>query len=72
MPPVTLQWRCRICGYDRWHRVSVMRKNGARYETSFFACSGCSVMFLNQTQFNALEPDPVPNIEMPRIVPLRR
>ena len=72
MPPAILQWRCRICGYDRWHRVSVMRKNGSRYETSFFACSGCSVMFLNQTQFNALEPDPVPNIEMPRIVPLRR
>ena len=47
------QWRCRLCGCERFHRVAVMRKNGTRYETSFFACSGCSVMFLNDRQFDA-------------------
>jgi Transposase IS116/IS110/IS902 family len=23
------QWRCRRCGFDRYHCVSVLRKNGA-------------------------------------------
>ncbi len=45
-------WRCRLCGYERYHRVAVMRRNGTRYETEFFACSQCSVMFLNPAQFN--------------------
>jgi hypothetical protein len=68
----TRQWRCRLCGFDRFHRVAVMRKNGVRYETTFFACSGCSVMFLNDHQFNALE-NASPNVEMPPIVtPIRR
>jgi hypothetical protein len=43
---VTLsQWKCRVCGFDRYHHVSVLRKTGARYETPFCACSRCSVMF---------------------------
>lgn len=50
------QWRCRVCGFERYHRVAVLKKNGQRYETSFFACSGCSVMFLNDSTFNALHP----------------
>jgi hypothetical protein len=24
------QWKCRLCDFDRYHRVSVMRKSGAR------------------------------------------
>ena len=48
------QWRCRLCGFDRYHRVAVIKKNGQRYETAFFACSDCSVMFLNDTTFNGL------------------
>ena len=43
----------RLCGFGRYHRVTVPRSNGSRYETSFFACSGCSVMFLNDATFNA-------------------
>ncbi len=41
--PVTFsQWKCRLCGFDRYyHQVSVLRKTGARYETSFYACSRC-------------------------------
>jgi hypothetical protein len=49
-----VQWRCRLCGFTKYHRVAVLRKNGQRYETSFFSCSGCSVMFKNDTTFNGL------------------
>lgn len=48
------QWRCRVCGFDRYHRVAVLKKNGQRYETAFFACNSCSVMSLNDITFNAL------------------
>jgi hypothetical protein len=36
-PPVTDQWTCRICHFERYHQVSVQRKNGAKYLTEFFA-----------------------------------
>ena len=48
------QWRCRVCGFIKYHRVAVLKKNGQRYETAFLACSGCSVMFLNDSTFNSL------------------
>ena len=69
MGRTTGQWRCRICGFDRWHVVTVKRQTGALYTTSFYACSGCSVMFLNPEQFNSLG-DAAPNVEMPRVVSL--
>jgi hypothetical protein len=50
------QWRCRLCGFTKYHRVAVLKKSGQRYETSFFACSGCSIMFENDTTFNDLHP----------------
>lgn len=72
LPVSCSAWRCRICGYERFHRVAVMRKNGTRYETEFFACSQCSVMFLNPNQFNTYS-TAAPNIEFPPIVtPLRK
>ncbi len=61
---VPRQWRCRLCGFDR---VAVMRKNGVRYETSFLACSGCSVMFMNENQFDALG-RAAPSVEFPPVV----
>ena len=62
---VTLsQWKCRLCGFDRYHRVAVLRKTGARYETPFYACSRCSVMFLNAAQFDA-NGTANPNVEAP-------
>jgi hypothetical protein len=70
MGRTTGQWCCRVWGFDRWHIVTVKRKNGALYTTSFYACSGCSVMMLNPEQFNA-HGDAAPNIEMPRVVALR-
>lgn len=33
VPVSSSVWRCRICAFERYHRVSVMRKNGSRYET---------------------------------------
>lgn len=54
--PRMAHWRCRLCGFERYHRVAVLKKNGQRYETSFLACSGCSVMFVNDSTFNALHP----------------
>lgn len=48
------QWRCRVCGFERYHRVAVLKKNGQRYETASFASSECSVMFLNDSTFNGL------------------
>lgn len=62
---VTLfQWKCRLCSFDRYHQVSVLRKTGARYETPFYACSQCSVMFLNASQFDA-NSTANPNVEAP-------
>lgn len=52
LPCSVASWHCRVCGFDRYHQVTVMRKSGSRYETNFSACSGCSVMFLNPTRFN--------------------
>ena len=69
MGRTTGQWRCRICSFDCWHIVSVKRKNGALYTTSFYACSRCSVMFLNPEQFNAFG-DAAPNVEMPTVISL--
>jgi hypothetical protein len=68
MGRTTGQWRCRGCDFDRWHIVSVKRKNGSLYTTSFYACSGCSVMFLNPDQFSAL--GSAANIEMPTVIAL--
>jgi hypothetical protein len=60
-----------VCEFDRYHKVTVLRKNGARYETSFYACSQCSVLFLNPLQFNQFS-DAAPNVEMPNVVRLRQ
>jgi len=49
--------------------VTVKRNTGALYTTSFYACAGCSVMFLNPEQFNAFG-NAAPNIEMPKVVSL--
>jgi hypothetical protein len=47
MSPYCGQWKCRICGFERYHQVSVPRKTGPRDKTSFYARSLYSVMFLN-------------------------
>lgn len=66
------QWRCRLCGFTKYHRVAVLKKNGQRYETSFFACSGCSIMFLNDSTFNALHAVAAEVEASAAVVPMRR
>jgi hypothetical protein len=34
----------------------VPRPDGSRYETSFYECAGCSVVFIDPNAFNANEP----------------
>lgn len=65
----TGQWRCRICSFRSLAHRDWKRKNGTLYTTSFYACSRCSVMFLNPEQFNVLG-DAAPNIEMATVVAL--
>jgi hypothetical protein len=66
------QWRCRLCGFEKYHRVAVLKKNGQRYETAFFACSGCSVMFLNDSTFNAWHDTRAVDVELlPNVTPIR-
>jgi hypothetical protein len=48
------QWQCRVCSYERYHRVIMSRGNNANYHTQFFARSRCSVMFLLPANVNAL------------------
>jgi hypothetical protein len=64
MVPISDQWRCRICDFDRYHLVTVLKKNGQKYETSFYAWSQCSVMFLSPAQFDA-NSAAAPNVEAP-------
>lgn len=54
--------------------MAVLKKSGQRYETSFFNCSGCSVMFENDTTFNAFHTyTPTAAADMTAIVtPMRR
>lgn len=63
-----------MCGFERYYGVSVVKKNGVRYHTSFFSCSGCSVMFTNPEQFNAIGQQVNPNVEAPPsvVTPIRR
>lgn len=71
-PAMASVWKCRLCGFSRYHRVTVLRRNGARYETSFYACSGCSAMFLNPTIFDGWH-EVAPDANVPAVVtPLRR
>jgi hypothetical protein len=76
-PPTTSQWKCRVCAFERYHQVSVRRKDGSLYVTGFYACSQCSGMFLNPQQWNGLVGQghqPGVNVEAPPdvITPMRR
>ncbi len=41
-----MSFECPTCLADAYDRVVVIRAGGARYETEFFFCLGCSTMFL--------------------------
>ena len=40
-----MRFQCPICGSPSYQRVVIERRKGKRYETQFFECLGCSVMF---------------------------
>ncbi len=44
----------------------VPRPDASHYETCFFECGGCSVMFIDPNAFNANEPGP-PQSKGPRL-----
>lgn len=56
--PGSRAFRCRVCGNGTFRAIAVPRPSAASRETSFYECSGCSVMFLDPTAFNANEPGP--------------
>ena len=51
-------FRCQLCGSGFFRPVVVPRADGSHYQTSFYECAGCSVMFVDPRAFNANEPGP--------------
>ena len=45
---------CPLCASQQAHRVVVRRHDGRDYTTSFYNCSGCTVMFLDVERFAQL------------------
>jgi len=50
------RFRCPICRSRYFSPVRVKRPDGRIYETDFFECSGCSVMFRDSMRFTQFEP----------------
>src|ERR1039458_5473533 len=51
-------FRCSLCGGGFFRSVVVPRPDGSKYESSFYECAGCSVVFVDPSAFNANEPGP--------------
>jgi hypothetical protein len=51
MPGRPDPFKCPLCGSVVCERVIVPRPNGTSYTTLFFACAGCSIMFLDPLRF---------------------
>jgi hypothetical protein len=51
-------FRCQLCGSGLFRPIVVPRSGGSHYQTSFYECAGCSVMFIDPRAFNANEPGP--------------
>jgi len=48
-----MPFRCPLCSCPEYQRVVVPKERGAPYETEFFHCLGCSLMFLEPELFAA-------------------
>lgn len=48
-----MQFKCPVCECSAYQRVIVLKERGALYETEFFHCLGCSLMFLEPDLFTA-------------------
>jgi uncharacterized C2H2 Zn-finger protein len=44
-------FECPTCGYRRYQRVVVNDRAGGPYETEFYACASCTVMFTDPVSF---------------------
>jgi uncharacterized C2H2 Zn-finger protein len=55
-PPKALYFRCPICRSQRYEAVVVRARTGKPYQTEFFECAGCSVMFRDPPKFTRFEP----------------
>lgn len=53
MYSIVMDFQCPICKCDLYRSVTVMRADGELYQTEFFACWGCTVMFREPELFSA-------------------
>ncbi len=54
--PPTPYFLCRTCGSRDYERVVVRRRDGKPYDTSFYACMGCTTMFGDPNKYSAPPP----------------
>jgi hypothetical protein len=54
--PKAVYFRCPICRSQRYEPVVVRARTGKPYQTEFYECSGCSVMFRDPPKFTRFEP----------------
>ena len=50
-------FRCPLCGSRQYVPVTVQKPNGHWYQTEFFQCVWCSVMFRDPVSFTRCEVD---------------
>ena len=46
-----MPFECRLCHHDRYRQIVVLRPKGP-YQTPFFACQQCGVMFTDPAVFS--------------------
>jgi hypothetical protein len=56
-----MPFECRLCHYDRYRQIVVLRPKGP-YQTPFFACQKCGVMFDDPKNFSATPLNTVTNV----------
>lgn len=50
------RFRCPICRSRYFSPVRVRRPDGSMYQTDFYECTGCTVMFRDCVRFTHFEP----------------
>lgn len=56
--PPSPYFYCRTCGSREYERVVVKKRDGKPYDTSFYACMGCTTMFGDPIKYSAPPPPP--------------
>jgi hypothetical protein len=69
--PPTPYFLCRTCGSREYERVVVRRRDGKPYDTSFYACMGCTTMFGDPTKYSA-PPPPLKVVRVDAPISFRR